>query len=148
MKQKKSTMKMRVFNPVCNLNTIKDGRGGVFSFVPPAPIAEWTHQFIKAGKIRGNHYHPEFDEYYLFTAGHGVVVTKSDDGTKEEFLYVGAGDCISIPRGVSHVTYAITDIRYVTFLTKKWNDCKEPIVHENLGMGDHVNPDYPDKNSD
>lgn len=30
----------------------------------------------------------------------------------------------------------------VSFLTKKWNDCKEPIIHENLGygVGDHGDP--------
>ena len=70
-------------------------------------------------------------------------MTKSDDG-KEELLYAGKGDCVYIPQGVPHVTYAITDFNMVTFLTKKWDDCKEPIVHENMGMGtgDHGDPSY------
>lgn len=136
-------MKIQKLNPECNLATVRDGRGGIFTFYPKDPIVEFNFQFINKNTIRGNHYHPEFDEYYLFTAGHGVMVSKSDEG-KDEFLYVSAGDCFYIPQGVSHVTYAITDIRYVTFLTKKWNDCKTPIVHENLGMGkgDHSDPNY------
>ena len=58
-------MNIKIINPSCNLNTIRDGRGAIFSYVPKKPIMEWTHQFIKAGKIRGNHCHSEFDEYIL-----------------------------------------------------------------------------------
>lgn len=134
-------MKLKRLVPECNLDTVRDGRGGIFTFYPEKPVVEFNFQFINKGKVRGNHYHPEFDEYYLFTEGNGVMVTKSDDG-KEEFLYVGTGDCIYIPQGVPHVTHAITDIKYVTFLTKKWNDCTVPIVHEQLGTGtdDYAGP--------
>ena len=38
--------------------------------------------------------------------------------------------------GTSHVFKAITDCTLVVLLTKKWNDCDVPIVHENMGMGD------------
>ncbi len=127
---------MRVFNPSCNLNTIKDGRGGVFSFVPPAPIAEWTHQFIKAGKIRGNHYHPEFDEYVLLVDGAGVEVDKNRKTGQEHFIYMSKGTCIFIPRNTPHLFMAMTDCESVSFLTKAWDTCKRPIVHENLGLGD------------
>ena len=136
-------MKIRKIEPECNLDTIRDGRGGIFTFYPKDPIVEWNFQFVNKGKIRGNHYHPEFDEYYLFTDGHAVVVSKDETG-KEEFLYASKGDCIHIPSGVPHVTYAVTDFNMVTFLTKKWNDCKTPIVHENMGMGagDHGDPNF------
>ena len=52
------------------------------------------------------------------------------------------GDCIYIPRGTYHVFLAITDCQSVSFLTKRWNDCKKPVIHENLGMGagDHGDP--------
>lgn len=125
-------MKLKKLQSECNLATVRDGRGGIFTFYPEKPVVEFNFQFINKGMTRGNHYHPEFDEYYLFTKGNGVMVYKDDD--KEEFLFVGKGDVIYIPQGVSHVTYAITNIEYVTFLTKKWNDCKKPIVHEDLGM--------------
>ena len=136
-------MKIKKLQPECNLATVRDGRGGIFTFYPTKPIVELNFQFINKGKIRGNHYHPEFDEYYLFTSGNGVVVGK-DENDKEEFLYVGKGDFVYIPQGESHVTYAITDIEYTTYLTKKWDDCEKPIVHENLGMGagSHGDPNY------
>ncbi|TSC73246.1 MAG: hypothetical protein G01um101470_203 [Parcubacteria group bacterium Gr01-1014_70] len=135
-------MRMKVFNPSCNLNTIKDGRGGVFSFVPPTPIKEWTHQFIKAGKIRGNHYHPEFDEYILLVDGAGVEVEKNKKTGKEHFIYMSKGTCIFIPRNTLHLFMAITDCESVSFLTKQWDACERPIIHENLGLGagDHGDP--------
>ena len=135
--------KVHRVEPSCNLDTVRDGRGGIFTFYPNMPIVEFNFQFVNKTKIRGNHYHPEYDEYYLFVDGNAVVVSKDENG-KEEFLYVGKGDCVHVPQGVPHVTYAITDYNLVTFLTKKWDDCDVPIVHENLGMGrgDHGDPDY------
>ena len=40
---------------------------------------------------------------------------------------------------------AINDCTLVVMLTKKWDDCENPIVHENLGMGegDHGDPNSP-----
>jgi mannose-6-phosphate isomerase-like protein (cupin superfamily) len=136
-------MNIRKVENSFNLETIRDGRGGIFTFLPHEPIVEFNFQFVNKGKVRGNHYHPEFDEYYLFTDGNAVVVSKSPEGT-EESIHVGRGDCVHIPAGVSHVTYAITDLTLVTFLTKKWDDCIQPIVHENMGMGtgDHSDPAY------
>lgn len=135
-------MRMKSFKPRCNLNTIRDGRGAIFSFVPDAPILEWTHQFIKAGKVRGNHYHPEFDEYILLVDGAGVEVEKDMETGAEAFLYMSKGECIYIPRATSHVFLAITDCQSVSFLTKRWDDCERPIVHQNLGLGagDHGDP--------
>jgi len=136
-------MRLKKLQPECNLATVRDGRGGIFTFYPDKPVVEFNFQFINKNAVRGNHFHPEFDEYYLFTSGNAVVVSKSEDG-KEEFIYVGKGDCVYLPQGISHVTYAITDCNVVSFLTKKWNDCKNPIVHENMGMGtgDHGDPNY------
>ena len=135
-------MKMKSFKPDCNLNTIRDGRCAIFSFVPDAPILEFTHQFIKAGKIRGNHCHPEFDEYILLVDGAGVEVEVSTKTGKESFIYMNKGECIYIPRKTYHVFLAITDCQSVSFLTKRWDDCKKPIVHQNLGLGegDHGDP--------
>ena len=73
-----------------------------------------------------------------------MLVSKDSENGKEEYMDVSKGDCVHIPSGVSHVFYAITDCNLATFLTKKWDDCKVAIVHENLGMGtgDHGDPDY------
>lgn len=136
-------MKIKKIDPDCDLSTVRDGRGGIFSFYPGKPILEFNFVFVNKGVVRGNHCHPEFDEYYLITSGNGVVVTKSEKG-QDEFLYVGKGDCIYLPQGTFHVFYAITDCSKVSFLTKKWDDCAVPIIHENLGMGtgDHGDPNY------
>ncbi|TSA45677.1 cupin domain-containing protein [bacterium] len=136
-------MKIEKIAPDCDLSTVRDGRGGIFSFYPKKPIVEFNFVFINKNKIRGNHSHPEFDEYYLVTSGCGVFVTKSDKN-EEGFVYMGKGDCIYIPQGTVHVFCAITDCDMVSFLTKKWDDCVKPIVHENLGMGtgDHGDPNY------
>ena len=130
------------FNPSCNINTIKDGRGGIFSFVPKEPIYEWTHQFINRGKIRGNHCHPEFDEYILLVNGNGVEVEKDIKSGQEITHSLSKGDCIYIPKNTYHVFIAITNCESVSFLTKKWDDCEKPIIHENLGhgTGDHGDP--------
>ena len=138
-------MKMRLMHPTCNLNTVKDGRGAIFSYVPNTPIFEWTHQFIKAGKIRGNHCHPEFDEYILLVAGAGMEVEKNMKTGTEHGVYMNTGTCIFIPRNTYHVFMAITDCESVSFLTKTWDTCKVPIIHENLGYGtgDHGDPKSP-----
>ena len=44
------------FNPSCNLQTVRDGRGGIFTWVPPEPILEWNMLIFHPNKIRGNHY--------------------------------------------------------------------------------------------
>ena len=135
-------MKIKYFERSVNLDTIKDGRGAIFSFVPDKPIHEWTHQFIKSGKIRGNHCHPEFDEYIMIVSGEGVEVEKDIETGKEDKFYMSKGTCIYIPSNTYHVFMAITDCESVSFLTKPWDKCKNPIIHENLGHGegDHGDP--------
>jgi len=137
-------MRIEKLVPSCDLSTVRDGRGGIFTFIPKDPIVEFNHLFIKASKIRGNHYHPEFDEYFLLVSGEGTMVTRDSPEAEEEFLYLSKGQVVYTPRGTPHVFYAITDCEAVAMLTKKWNDCDSPIVHENLGMGggDHGVPDY------
>ena len=42
------------------------------------------------------------------------------------------------PKGISHVFLAISDCTLVVLLTKKWDDCETPIVHEDMGIwGDY-----------
>ena len=137
-------MKIQRLTPSCNLATVKDGRGGIFTYYPKDPIVEFNFMFIKSEKIRGNHYHPEFDEYFLLTSGEGVMVSKDTPDAREEFIYLSRGQGVYSPKNASHVFYAITDCTAVAMLTKKWDDCDSPIVHENLGMGkgDHGDPDY------
>ena len=54
-------MTIERIDPTCNLDTVKDGRGAIFTFIPKDPIMEFNLNIVKAGKVRGNHHHPEFD---------------------------------------------------------------------------------------
>ena len=138
-------MKIEKLTPSCNLDTIRDGRGGIFTFFPDDPIVEINFNVVKTGKIRGNHQHPEFDEYYLLTSGEGILIYKDDENSTDEFIFMSRGTCTKTPSGVSHVFFAISECTLVVCLTKKWDDCKVPIIHENLGMGsgDHGDPNSP-----
>jgi dTDP-4-dehydrorhamnose 3,5-epimerase-like enzyme len=138
-------LNIKIIKPGCNLNTIRDGRGGIFTYVPDIPILEWTHQYIKAGKIRGNHCHPEFDEYIMLVDGVGVEVEKDTSTGDESFIEMNKGTCIFIPRNTYHVFLAITDCESISFLTKRWDNCRQPIIHSNLGLGegDHGDPSSP-----
>ena len=136
-------MKIKRLFPSTNLDTVRDGRGGIFTFIPDDPIVEFNFNYIKSGKIRGNHYHPEFDEYFLITEGEGVLVTRESDESKEDFIFLSKGQCTHTPKGEKHVFIAITDCTAIAMLTKKWDDCKNPIIHVDMGMGkgDHGDPE-------
>ena len=138
-------MSVEELKPTANLDTIRDGRGGIFTFIPHDPIVEFNFNIIKAGKVRGNHFHPEFDEYLLLTSGEGVIVSINQETHKEDFIYLSKGQCTVTPKGTSHVFIAISDCEAIAMLTKKWDDCEKPIVHQNLGMGkgDHGDPESP-----
>ena len=53
---------------------------------------------------------------------------------------------LALEQGKEQVMFfkAITDCTLVVLLTKKWDDCDVPIVHENMGMGDgdHGDPKF------
>ncbi len=138
-------MKIKRLFPSANLDTVRDGRGGIFTFIPDDPIVEFNFNYIKAGKIRGNHYHPEFDEYFLITEGEGVLVTRESDESEENFIFLSKGQCTHTPKGEKHVFIAITDCIAIAMLTKKWDDCENPIIHVDMGMGkgDHGDPSSP-----
>jgi mannose-6-phosphate isomerase-like protein (cupin superfamily) len=121
-------MTMRKVVPDCNEDTLRDGRGGIFTYYPAGePIVEWNLIFTKSGESRGFHYHKEFVEYVLIVAGHGAYVSRDDEGART-ILKVAAGDCLHFPLRTPHTLHAITDMRMVAMLTKRWDDCDEPIT--------------------
>jgi quercetin dioxygenase-like cupin family protein len=120
-------MAIRRMGYECNPMTLRDGRGGIFTYYPEDPIVEWNLLFTRAGESRGFHYHKEFDEYVLITSGHGTYLGLESDGS-ESVYKVAAGDCVHFPSGTPHTLYAITDMRMVALLTKRWNDCAEPLT--------------------
>ena len=124
-------MKIELFKPSCNLETVRDGRGGIFTWIPKEPIVEWNMVVFNPTKMRGNHYHNEFVEYFLVVQGFGVMVSK-DEGGKEIFFHLSKGQCVRIPKGVPHAFYAIEHTTAMAFLTKNWDKCNPPIHHEEL----------------
>jgi dTDP-4-dehydrorhamnose 3,5-epimerase-like enzyme len=116
----------------CNISTIKDGRGGIFSWVPEDDIKEWTMLYFTSNKIRGNHYHPEFTEYFLIVSGTVVLVTRDLETGKDINMIMGSGMCFRTPPGIPHTVYAVTDAVCISFLTKPWDSCKNPIIFEDL----------------
>ena len=116
----------------CNISTIKDGRGGIFTWVTNEAIYEFNMLYFSPGKVRGNHYHPEFTEYFLIVDGTVIMATKDPVDGSQIIMHASKGTCFRTPKGVSHAVHAITNATCISLLTKPWDDCKEPIVHENL----------------
>lgn len=121
-------MKIEILKPSCNLETVRDGRGGIFTWIPQDKIAEFNMLYFQPGKTRGNHYHPEFNEYFLVVEGEGVMVTKDSPALSEEMIHMSKGMCARTPAGIAHAFYAITPVTAVAMLSKPWDECKRPVV--------------------
>ena len=125
--------KQEILYPSCNLMTVSDGRGGIFTWIPQEPLVEFNMLYFQPGKTRGNHYHPEFVEYFLVVEGSGVMVSKDHEMPGgERIIHMSKGMCVRTPKGVTHAFYAITPVTAIAMLSKKWDDCKPPIVRQDL----------------
>jgi mannose-6-phosphate isomerase-like protein (cupin superfamily) len=124
-------MLMRKLDFSCNYSTLSDGRGAIFTFIPPTAIVELTVIQTRAGEYRGYHFHKEFDEYILVLSGHGIYL-ELDKNQEEpvvcQHFKVGFGDCLHFPVGCAHTLHSLTEMRMVACLSKKWDDCDEPIT--------------------
>ena len=123
-------MSIKILHPSCNLETIRDGRGGIFTWLPKEPIVEFNMLFFKPGKTRGFHYHPHFIEYLLCVEGNGVLVTreKKDDPKTESTINLSKGICTRAEKNSYHTVYSITELTLVAMLTNRWDDSKPPII--------------------
>ncbi len=128
-------MKIELLPPSCNLETVRDGRGGIFTWLPKDPIVEFNILYFLPGKTRGHHYHPEFNEYFLVVEGSGVMVQRANGDEPEELVHMSRGDCVRTPIGISHTFYAITPVTAVALLSKRWDDCATPIVRVDMLKG-------------
>jgi len=45
-------MKLKILYPSCNLETVKDGRGGIFTWIPEEPLVEFNLLYFQPGKTR------------------------------------------------------------------------------------------------
>ena len=125
--------KQEIMQPSCNLSTVSDGRGGIFTWLADEPIVEFNMLYFLPGKTRGHHYHPEFTEYFLVVEGSGAMVSRDSglDGQKQ-VIHMSKGICVKNPIGVAHSFYAITPVTAIAMLTKKWDDCNPPIIQMDL----------------
>ena len=108
-------MKFEVLTPSCNIDTVKDGRGGIFTWLPKEPIVEFNLLYFRLGKTRGFHYHPHFIEYILIVDGNGVMVVKENlkKNEKEKIIHLSKGVCTRTEMNVYHTVYAITNLTIV-----------------------------------
>ena len=123
------TGKIQLLAPNINDNAV-DSRGAIFSFLPYDAIVEWCYIYTKPNATRGHHYHKEFDEYIMLVEGEGIYFEILKDKQKRKII-VGPGTTIYIPKNTPHTFVPFTECKSVSFLTKKWNDCKEPITKVN-----------------
>ncbi len=114
--------------PVCNIDTVLDGRGAILTFLPEEHIAEFSLVYFRPGKVRGNHYHPEFTEYLLCVSGAGIMVWKEGEDGPEHIVHMSKGMCTRSPSGLIHTFHAITETVCIALITKRWDDCDPPLI--------------------
>lgn len=123
---------IEVLEEKCNPLTILDGRGAIQSWIPSEVIREFTLLEFLPGKIRGNHFHPEFVEYFLVVEGL-VALHTFDNVTNTSLTKVAAkGFCFRTPIGVPHAVEAINNSTCISLITKPWDDCESPIIYESV----------------
>ena len=123
---------IEVIYPSCNISTVKDGRGGIFTWIPDEPIVEFNMLYFGPSKVRGNHYHPEFTEYFLVVEGTILMVTKDSNTNNELNMHASKGICFKTPPNTPHAVHAITNTTCISMLSKEWDKSKPPIIHEDL----------------
>lgn len=123
---------IEVLTPICNVSTLKDGRGGIFSWIPQDAIKEWSLLYFSPDKVRGNHFHPHFVEYFLVIEGSLTLFTRDMTTGKELNALLGPGFCFRTPPRVPHAVHAITSAICVSFLSERWDSVNPPIVYEDL----------------
>lgn len=123
---------IEVLEASCNISTVQDGRGAIFTWLPDQPIVEFNMLYFHPNKIRGNHLHPEFTEYFLIVDGSVVMVTIDPATGKEINMHASRGICFRTPPNTPHAVHAIVESICISCLTKPWDKCDQPIAYEDL----------------
>ena len=93
---------------------------------------EFNLLYFNAGKTRGNHFHPEFTEYFAVIEG-TIALFTIDPKTDEVInMLCGEGTVFKSAPKVPHAIIAITPAKCMSLITKPWDECAIPIVYENL----------------
>lgn len=104
-----------------------DHRGAIYSYIPHDSIVEFVYINTKAGVTRGHHFHTEFDEYIMLVHGEGIYLEPLEDGTTRKIV-MAPGFVVYIPTHTPHTFVPLSDCKSVSFLTKRWDDCANPIT--------------------
>lgn len=123
---------VEILRGTANPATILDGRGAIYTWIPDDEIREFNLLYFNAGKSRGNHYHPEFTEYFIVLKG--VVALFTLDPVSRETLNMicSEGTVFKSAPGVPHAIHAISDSQCMSLITKPWDECNIPVVYEEL----------------
>jgi len=133
---------IEILQSTCNISTIQDGRGAIFTWLPSEPIVEFNMLYFLPNKIRGNHFHPEFTEYFLIVDGSVVMVTKDPKTGEEVNMLASKGVCFKTPPNTAHAVHAITESTCISLLTKPWDQCEKPIIYEDIIQFDPQYEEY------
>ena len=139
---------IEILQSTCNTSTIQDGRGAIFTWLPSEPIVEFNMLYFLPNKIRGNHFHPEFTEYFLIVDGSVVMVTKDPKTGEEVNMLASKGVCFKTPPNTAHAVHAITESTCISLLTKPWDQCEKPIIYEDIIKFDPQYEEYIKKIND
>ena len=124
------TGRIQLLTPDINDKAI-DHRGAIYSYVPKDAIVEFCYIVTNVGVTRGHHFHKEFDEYIMLVEGEGIYLELLDDNSVRKIV-IGPGQTIYLPRLTPHTFVPLTNCKSVSFLTKAWNECQEPITGVDL----------------
>ena len=121
---------LKLLRPSTDLDTVRDGRGVILTWVPEDQIVEFNIVHFRPSCVRGMHYHDHFIEYSLCVYGHGMFVYRidKDDPKSEKSLNISKGFCVRIPKKVVHTIYSIDELTMVAMLSKEWDKSNPPIV--------------------
>lgn len=123
---------IEILRGTANPDTITDGRGAIFTWIPQDEIREFNLIYLNAGKSRGNHFHPEFTEYFIVLEGSIALFTLDPETQQTINMICGEGTVFRSAAGVPHAIHAITESKCMSLITKPWDECTVPIVFENL----------------
>jgi mannose-6-phosphate isomerase-like protein (cupin superfamily) len=127
-------------------STLLDGRGAIFTWVPKEDIKEFNLVIFEPGKVRGNHFHPEFTEFFMVVEGQVAVFTEEKVTRKSINTLAGPGFVFKAEPFAPHAIRSITAAKCISMITKPWAECETPIVYEPLTPYDTDYLKYRDSN--
>ena len=133
----KEDEKYGLIRPTCDLTTVADGRGGIFTFLPKELIVEVDLVYPNPGLGKEN-IKNDFTEYFLMVEGSGVMVFNDADG-RQEIHHMSKGSCTYCTPGVAYSFYAIeNNALALVFRSKALND--SPSTSRDSGKFGRLDP--------